>query len=125
MGRDGGTPLVFDDKSAGRSNNGRWVDAWNTDRMRRMIAFHNQMQSKPMEVLAADECALLWRREEDGIVGINKCGEARALTVDTRSKLKWNHPYRDQLTGNFLPEIEGPRYTFNLPQRSASLWVAE
>jgi len=125
MGRDGGTPLVFDDGSAGRSNNGRWVGVWKQERMKRMIDFHNRMQGKPMEVLAADDCALLWRREEDGIVGINKCGEERFLRVDTRFKLKWNHLYRDVLTGNALPEIEGPSYTFKLPARSASMWYSE
>ena len=125
MGRDGGTPLVFDDRSEGQSNNGRWAGVWNNDMMQQMIDFHNRMQGKSMEVLAADECALLWRRDKDGIVGINKCGDERPLTVNTSFKLKWNHPYTDILTGNSLPEIEGPSYTFKLPARSASMWYAE
>lgn len=125
MGRDGGNPLVFDDRSTGRSNNGRWVDVWKKDMMKRMISFHNRMQGESMEILSADECALLWRRGEDGIVGINKCGDERSLTVDTRFKLKWNYPYTDILTGNLLPEIQGPNYTFKLPARSASMWYAE
>ncbi|MBE9030437.1 alpha-amylase family protein [filamentous cyanobacterium LEGE 11480] len=123
MGRDGGTPLVFDDGSAGQSDGGRWVGVWKKDMMKRMIDFHNHMQGKPMEVLAADECALLWRRDEDGIVGINKCVDERSLTVDTSFKLKWNYPYTDILTGNLLPEIQGPSYTFKLPARSASMWL--
>lgn len=92
--------------------------------MRRMIAFHNRMQGKPMEVLAADACTLLWRRQEDGIVAINKCDQQRSITVDTRFKLKWNHPYRDMLTDTQLPEIVGPSYTFNLPPRTARMWFA-
>ncbi|MBC1260593.1 alpha-amylase [Synechococcus sp. BSF8S] len=124
MGRDGGTPLVFDDQSDGRSNNSRWRDVWNSDRMGRMIAFHNRMQGKPMEVMAADACTLLWRRQEDGIVAINKCGEQRSITVDTRFKFRWNHPYRDMLTDTLLPEIKGPSYTFHLPARSARMWYA-
>ncbi|MCP9825828.1 alpha-amylase family protein [Synechococcus sp. EJ6-Ellesmere] len=124
MGRDGGTPLVFDDQSDGRSNNGRWRDVWNSDRMRRMIAFHNLMQGKSMEVMAADACTLLWRRQEDGIVAINKCGQQRSITVDTRFKFRWNHPYRDMLTDAVLPEIKGTRYTFHIPARSARMWVA-
>ncbi len=124
MGRDGGTPLVFDDQSDGRSNNGRWRDVWSSNRMRRMIAFHNRMQGKPMEVLAADACTLLWRRQEDGIVAINKCDQQRSITVDTRFKLKWNHPYRDMLTDTQLPEITGPSYTFNVPPRTARMWYA-
>ena len=93
--------------------------------MKNMIDFHNRMQGKPMEVLAADECTLLWRRDEDGIVGLNKCGDERSLTVDTSFKLKWNYSYTDILTGNSLPEIQGPSYTFKLPARSASMWYAE
>jgi alpha-amylase len=116
---------VFDDQSDGRSNNGRWRNVWNSEKMKRMIAFHNRMQGKPMEVLAADACTLLWRRQEDGIVAINKCAEQRAVTVDTRFKLRWNHPYRDSRTGSLLPEIKGPSYTFNLPPRSARLWIAQ
>lgn len=125
LGRDGGTPLVFDDRSSGRVNNGRWRNVWNSDRMKRMIAFHNRMQGKPMEMLAADACILLWRRQEDGIVGINKCAEDRSVTVDTRFRFKWNHPYRDSLTGSLMPEIRGPSHGFLLPARSARLWVAD
>lgn len=125
MGRDGGTPLVFDDQSEGRSNNGRWRDVWSSDRMKRMVGFHNRMQGKPMEMVAADSCTLLWRRQEDGIVAINKCDEEREVTVDTRFKFKWNHPYRDSLTDSLLPEIKGPSYTFKLPARSARMWMAQ
>ena len=125
MGRDGGTPLVFDDGSTGQSNNGRWVGVWQQDRMKRMIDFHNRMQGKSMEVLAADDCTLLWRRGEDGIVGINKCEDEQNLTANISFKLKWNHPYRDILTEHLLPEIKGPSYTFTLPGRSASMWYAE
>lgn len=125
MGRDGGTPLVFDDQSDGRSNHGRWRNVWNSDKMKRMIAFHNRMQGKPMELLAADACTLLWRRLEDGIVSINKCNEDRSVTIDTRFRLKWNHSYRDILSGTLLPPIQGPSYTFRLPARSARLWIAQ
>lgn len=125
LGRDGGTPLVFDDHSVGRSNNGRWRNVWNRDKLKRMIRFHNRMQGKPMEVLAADACSLLWRRQEDGIVAINKCAEDRTLTVETRFKFKWNHPYRDSLSGRWLPPIQGSKTTFKLPARSAQLWIAQ
>lgn len=125
LGRDGGTPLVFDDRSKEQTDNGRWRDAWNNTTLLAMIRFHNQMQGKPMQVLAADDCTLLWRRQEDGIVAINKCAEPRAIEVDTRFRFKWNHPYRDAITGSALPRIEGPRYTFQLPARSARMWIAE
>jgi alpha-amylase len=125
LGRDGGTPLVFDDQSAGRSNGGRWRNVWNRAAMTRMIRFHNQMQGKPMEMLASDACTLLWRCQEAGIVAINKCAQDRWHTVETRFKFKWNHPYRDSLTGQRLPDIKGPRHTFHLPARSARLWMAQ
>ena len=125
MGRDGGTPLIFDDGSSGQIDEGRWVDVWNRERMKRMISFHNRMQGKGMEVLFADECSLLWRREEDGIVAINKCDDNRAITVDTRLKFKWNHTYRDALTDESLFEITGSNYTFNIPGRTARMWYAE
>lgn len=136
MGRDGGTPLVFDDGTNCQednvqnpkkceTDNKRWADVWNRDRMKRMISFHNRMQGKGMEVLYGDECSLLWRREEDGIVAINKCGENRAITVGTEYKFKWYHPYKDALTDESLPEITGPSYTFNIPGRTARMWYAE
>jgi alpha-amylase len=125
LGRDGGTPLVFDDQSSGRANQGRWRNVWNNETMKRMIRFHNRVQGKPMEVLAADACSLLWRRGEEGIVAINKCAQDRTITVETRFKLKWNHPYRDILSGTRLPEIKGPSHAFHVPARSARLWLAQ
>jgi alpha-amylase len=68
---------------------------------------------------------LLWRRQEDGIVAINKCGQEQAVTVDTRFRFKWNHPYRDSLTDSLLPTIKGSSYTFRLPARSARMWIAQ
>ena len=55
-----------------------------------------------MEVLFADDCVVLWRREEDGIVGINECGVDKQVTIDTRGKLRWNRTYRDSLDSRTL-----------------------
>lgn len=130
MGRDGGTPMVFDDGTTaappfGQIDNGRWQGVWNRDRMTRMIRFHNQMQGLPMDVLYADACSLLWRRAEAGIVAINKCGEPQNITVDTRFKLKWFHPYQDVLTEESPIEITDRSFTFVLPERSAHMWIAD
>lgn len=129
MGRDGGTPMVFDDGTTenppfGRIDGGRWQQAWNCDRIRRMISFHNQMNGTPMEVLHADECSLLWRRNEEGIVTINKCGEPREITINTEFKFKWHHPYQDVLSNDSSMEIDGPSFTFQVPGRSAQMWIA-
>jgi len=125
LGRDGGTPMVFDDGSSWKTDGGRWVGAWKNDRLKKMIFFHNRMQGKWMEVLFADECVLLWRREEDGIVGINKCGFDRNVTVDTRGKFRWNRTYRDSLDAANTVRITSESFTFNLPGRNARLWYVE
>lgn len=129
MGRAGGTPMVFDDGTTaeppfGQIDNGRWQDVWTCDRIRRMIRFHNQMKGNSMEVLHADQCSLLWRRGEDGIVAINKCGEPHNITVDTQFKFKWFHPYQDVLSSDSPIEISGPEHTFQVPGRSAQMWIA-
>ncbi|MEM8614822.1 MAG: alpha-amylase, partial [Cyanobacteria bacterium P01_H01_bin.105] len=128
MGRNGGTPMVFDDGTTaeppfGQIDNGRWQNVWNRDRMTRMIAFHNRMQGIRMEVLHADECSLLWRREKKGIVAINKCGEPRNITVDTRFKLKWFHLYQDILTKEAPIKIVNSTFTFHIPERSVRMWI--
>ena len=125
LGRDGGSPLVFDDGSSGKIDNGRWSNVWNDPLMTRMISFHNRLQGQPMEIVASDPCALLWRRGEYGIVAINKCDGEVSFRVDTRFRFKWNHPYRDLLSQTVLPPIQGPDYTFKIPGRSAQMWIAD
>ena len=129
MGRDGGTPMVFDDGTTvgppyGQAHGGRWQGVWNRDRITRMVQFHNHMVGTTMEILHADSCTLLWRREEKGIVAINKCADTHAITIDTRFKLKWFYPYQDMLTEAPPIEIVGPTFTFELPARSAQMWAA-
>lgn len=129
LGRDGGTPMVFDDGTTaeppfGQIDNGRWQNEWNRDRIVRMIRFHNQMHGLPMEVLHADDCTLLWRREEAGIVALNKCEDARSVTVDTQFKFKWFHPYQDLLSEASSLEIKEPALTVEIPGRSAQMWIA-
>ena len=128
MGREGGTPMVFDDGTTarppfGQTDNGRWQSVWNRDRITRMIAFHNQMHNTSMEVLHTDRCSLLWRRKKKGIVAINKCGEPQEITIST-FKFRWHHPYQDILSEAAPIEINGPEFTFQLPERSAQMWAA-
>ena len=125
LGRDGGAPMVFDDGSSWRTDGGRWVEAWKKDRLKNMISFHNRMQGKWMEVLFADDCALLWRREEDGIVGINKCGFDKQVIIDTRGKFRWNRTYRDSLDSANSLRITGESFTFELPGRQARMWYVD
>jgi alpha-amylase len=129
LGRDGGTPLVFDDGSAEKADGGRWVGSWKQPWLTPMIAFHNRLQGQPMQVLHADDCTLLWRRGRgeaaEGIVAINKCGFEAAITVDTDRRFFWNRTYRDSLDPTSTERISGNRHTFHLPARTARLWSVE
>ena len=125
LGRDGGSPLVFDDGTSRPSYSCRWSKVWNSSLMTTMIAFHNRMQGQPMEVLATDPCALLLRRSDTGIVAINKCDREVSFDVDTRLRFKWNHRYTEVFTKKQLPPIQGPSYTFSIPARTAQMWIAD
>jgi alpha-amylase len=124
LGRDGGSPLIFDDGTPRPSDGGRWANVWKRARMKAMLLFHNRLHGQPMDVLASDACALLWRRGKDGIVALNKCNQDVSFTVDTRFRFQWNHRYKDVLSNKLLPPIQGPNYTFTIPARSAQMWLA-
>ncbi|MCW8333647.1 alpha-amylase family protein [Vibrio paucivorans] len=123
LGKDGGTPLIYSDELPDDEDkdNGRWANVWNSTLMKNMLAFHNAMQGKPMTILASDQCTLLFKRAKDGIVGINKCGEARSITVDTyQHEFNWYVEYKDVLSDT--KQVITSRYhTFNLPARSAQM----
>ncbi len=129
LGRDGGTPLVFDDGSTLRADAGRWVGTWNRPWLTAMIGFHNRLQGQPMQVLHADGCTLLWRRGRDGaadgIAALNKCGHETTVTVDTHRRFFWNRTYRDRLDPTSSERITRGRHTFRLPARTARLWLVE
>ncbi|WP_189337898.1 alpha-amylase family protein [Photobacterium sanguinicancri] len=123
LGKDGGTPLVYSDDLPDNEDkdNGRWADVWNRSDMVKMVGFHNAMQGKTMEVMFSDKCMLIFKREKAGIVGINKCGEARSHTVDTsRYELNWHQAYRDVLSGD-SETITSRYHTFTIPARTAKM----
>lgn len=122
LGRDGGEPMVYSDYTAG--DNGRWFDAHKSVDMQAMLRFHNKMQGISQEVLAYNDCAILWRRGQDGIAGINKCGSEVSFDVDTNNRFFWFRNYRELFTNGTL-RIESGRYGFRLPGRSARMWVVE
>lgn len=123
MGRDGGKPLVFSD-STGTDNN-RWVNAYKADHIGKMLNFHNRMQGQGMEMLAWNDCAILFRRGQEGVVGINKCGSTQSFNVSTHSRFYWYRNYRDVLSGGNLVYISGGSYNFSLPARQARMWYAD
>jgi len=123
MGRDGGKPLVFSD-STGTDNN-RWVNAYRATFMQRMINFHNRMQGQGMEVLASSNCAILFRRGQEGVVGINKCGGQVSFNVNTNGRFYWYRTYRDALSGAATFSIGGSNHSFSIPARQARMWYAD
>lgn len=123
MGRDGGKPLIFSDTTGTDGN--RWVNAYKASHIAQMIKFHNKVQGQGMEVVAHNSCAILFRRGEEGIVGINKCGSQQNFTVNTNNRFKWFRNYRDVLTNNALVYINSGSYNFVLPARTARMWLPE
>lgn len=121
LGRDGGVPMVYSDND--ESGDGRWVDAWLRDDLRRMIGFHHAVHGRDMQVLSHDGCHLLFRRGDAGIVGINKCGHAVQASVAMHgSVLQWHVDYGDALGSGSTVNIGGSPYLFDLPARSARMW---
>jgi alpha-amylase len=122
LGRDGGVPMVYSDYT--RGDNSRWFDAHKSADILAMIRFHNKMQGNPQQVLAYNDCAIFWRRGQNGMAGINKCGTEVAFDVDTNQRFLWFRNYREQLTNSTL-RIESGRFIFRIPARSARMWTVE
>lgn len=76
LGRDGGVPLVYSDLNTSgitdESGQPRWLDFWQDPILSRMIAFHHQMHSLPMQILEAGDDHLVFSRGNEGIVAINR-----------------------------------------------------
>ncbi len=122
LGRNGGTPMVYSDNNESNDNN-RWVNAYQRADLSKMIGFHNAMQGSDMQVLSNGTCHLIFRRGNQGIVGINKCGSAVNASVNMNgSVLWWNVNYTDVLSSGSVVNIQNGNYTFSLPARSARMW---
>jgi len=125
LGKDGGTPLIYSDELPDDEDkdNGRWADVWNDSKMVNMIKFHNQMQGQAMQVLYSDQCLLVFKRGKEGLVGINKCGEERAHTIDTyQHEFNWYQEYKDTLSN--ASEVVSSRYhTLTIPAQTARMFM--
>ncbi|NVJ51861.1 MAG: alpha-amylase [Gammaproteobacteria bacterium] len=123
LGRDGGVPLVYSDHGeSGARDNGRWYDDFKASDLQVMIGFHNAMQGQTDEVIAASDCALLLRRGEEGLLGINKCGHTVAFNVSTHNRFKWFRDYVDLKTGATDFRIESGSQDFYIAPRSWQMW---
>jgi alpha-amylase len=122
MGRDGGAPMVYSDNN--ESGDNRWVNAYDRADLKGMIRFHNTVQGSDMQVLSHGQCHLVFRRGNQGIVGINKCGSTVNATVNmNNSVLWWNTNYTDTLGSGNVVRIGSSSYTFSLPARTARMWL--
>lgn len=118
--RGEGTPLLYSDNN--ESGDGRWRDLYRRPDIAAMLAFHNTMAGEPMAMVSSSACHLLFRRGTRGLVGINKCGEPRALSVDVDAHaLRAPGQFREALTGAVMT-LRGGDVTVTLPPRSARLW---
>lgn len=125
LGRKDGVPMVFDDGYEGKTDNGRWVGQYIASPIKAGIRFHEKVLGQPYEVLASNDCALLFRRGQEGVVGINKCGYTVNFTVSTSEKFYWNRNYRDTITNSNVIKISGSPFQFSLPARTARMWLPE
>jgi len=125
LGRKDGVPMVFDDGYEGKTDSGRWVGQYIASHIKAGIKFHEKVLGQPYEVLASNDCALLFRRGQEGVVGINKCGYAVNFTVSTSEKFYWNRNYRDALTDGNIINIKGSPFQFSLPARTARMWLPD
>ncbi len=122
MGRNGGVPMVYSDNN--ESGDNRWVNAYDRADLKGMVRFHNSVQGSDMQVLSHGQCHLVFRRGNQGIVGINKCGSTVNATVNmNNSVLWWNTNYTDTLGSGNVVRISSGSYTFALPARGARMWL--
>ena len=123
LGRDGGVPLMYSDHN--ESGDGRWENLYNRSDVTAMVGFHNATQGRSMNVLNNNDCILLFQREHQGVVGINKCGEGQDVWVDTSAAgLWWDREYRDTLS-NDTQVITSQWHNFYLPPREARMWLMQ
>ena len=83
------------------------------------------MQGQGMEMLAWNDCAILFRRGQEGVVGINKCSSNQSFNINTNGRFYWYRNYRDVLSGGNLVYINGGSYNFSIPARQARMWYAD
>jgi len=125
LGRDGGLPMIYSDHNES-NDGGRWVDMYKRADVQGMVKFHNVTQGHGMQVISHNDCAILFKRDNVGVVGINKCGEGQDMWVDTAiHNLYWHQNYRDTLDNNDIQNISSQWHKFYLPARQAKMWLMQ
>ena len=123
LGRDGGVPMIYSDHN--ESGDNRWNDIYNRADIANMIDFHNAVQGAGMQVISHSNCHILFKRDHQGVVGINKCGNGIDVWVDTAAdNLWWYRNYTDVLNGD-NQYITSQWHKFYLPGRQARMWLMQ
>ncbi len=124
MGRDGGVPMIYSDHNESNDAS-RWVDMYKRDDIQGMLKFHNGVKNQGMQVINANDCIILFKRDHVGVVGINKCDNGQDVWVNTAEhNLWWYKNYRDTLS-NDVQWVDSQWHKFYLPGRQARMWLME
>lgn len=125
LGRDGGVPMMYSDHNES-NDGGRWQDLYKRTDVVNMIRFHNEVQGQGMQVMASNDCILMFNRGYKGIVAINKCGTSQEIWVDTSNHgLYWYRTYRDTLNASNTQYISSTWHKFTVSARTAHMWLME
>lgn len=122
LGRNGGTPMVFSDKTG--VDNNRWVDDYKQNNLAQMVFFHNRVQGQGQSTVYFDDCVLVFKRGMEGLVGINKCGGERWVELQTNNQYYWYRNYRDVFTGEIF-SISNNSHWVRIPGRASRMWYAD
>lgn len=120
LGRDGGVPLIYSDhgEQAGMYTE-LWKDAYRKPIIQKMIAFHNEMFGKKMEVLSAGPSHLIISREGAGLILINKSSEIVTVEIPANGiQGSFINGLNDELFS-----VNTDPFTFHIPCRSGSFYV--
>jgi len=120
LGRDGGVPLIYSDLNTsgivGKDKQPRWVNQWQTEAMKKKIAFHNHVHGERMKVVEANDDLLVFARGKKGLVIINKSKRSQLTS------LPWHSNVRDLLGGQaFL--LDGNSLEVTIPPMSSMMLV--
>ncbi|MCA2017018.1 alpha-amylase [Vibrio tritonius] len=123
LGRDGGVPLIYSDLNTSGvvNSNGqpRWLNQWNHHAMTGKIEFHNRMHGLAMHTLLAEDEFLVFAREKQGLVVMNKSSSEREFTFATKQN------WVDLITGDSFSPVGDGMLTFSVAAQSSRMLCVE
>lgn len=120
MGRAEGAPMVFSDRTG--VDNNRWWDDYKQSNIKAMVKFHNRVQGQGQETIYSDDCVLAFRRGQEGVVGINKCGSDQWIQLYTDNRYYWYKNYVDVFSGETF-YIDSSSEWIRIPARESRMWL--